>query len=132
MDLVRRYWSGRIFSEDDSDIDFYREWMSRRVPYDRPSVPSDEVVIELYNLSRQEKFSRILKNPAQYYRVSAPSLRESSDEVLRRVRSVFHTFDSQQGEVEGHENLFFAIVQGFFRHLAKTREWRFSEDMETM
>ena len=74
-------------AHDHLGLDFYRQWMNRRVPYHRPSIPSDEVVIELYDLSRQEKLSRILKNLAQYYRVTAPSLAERASPQMKYDQS---------------------------------------------
>jgi len=132
-DLVRRYWNGRVFSDDDSDIDFYRQWVSRNVPYRRPLIPSDEVIVELHNLSKRENFSRILKNLAQYYRVAAPSLAERADSQMEYYLEYDQSstlLTINRAKLWGHESLFFAILQGFFRHLAKTMAWQFSEDMD--
>jgi len=130
--FIRRYWKGRVVSENDSSLDYYREWSSRQSPYQRPSIPSDEVVTNLLDLSVQENGPGIIRKLREYYQVTGPSLisqQHPQMDYYLMYDPISTIMIVNKTKLHSSESVFFAILQGFFRHLAKTRGWRFSKDM---
>jgi len=130
-DFIRRYWKGEVFSDEDEMIGLYRQWKARPTPYQRPSIPPDKIITELPMDSRRKKFSTILSKLAEYYHVRNPSL------AIRKDRKMDYYLEYLEGpaliiinaaKLPKSENIFIALLQGFFRHLAKKRAWVFSTD----
>jgi hypothetical protein len=131
-DFARRYWNGEVFSDEDETIGFYREWRTRHVPYRRPSIPPDKMITELLRQSRHREFSDILNKLAQYYRVTKPSLAVRTDPEMDYYLE-YHSTPAllfvNDAKLPKSENMFVAVLQGFFRHLARKRAWQFSANM---
>jgi len=131
-DFVRRYWNGNVFSDEDETIGLYREWKTRHTPYQRPSVPPDRIITELLRQSRRRRFSSILSKLAQYYHVTNPSLAMRKDRQMDYYLVYYSPaalLFINDAKLPKSENVFIAVLQGFFRHLAKKKTWQFSTNM---
>jgi len=131
-DFARRYWNGEMFSDEDETIGLYREWRTRHATYRRPSIPPDKMIAELLRHSRHREFSDILNELAQYYEAAKPSLAvrtEPQMDYYLEYHSTPALLFVNDAKLPKPENMFVAVLQGFFRHLAKKRAWRFSANI---